>query len=58
LLTAALQYTTIIFAALLGVGFFGDQLDAWAWGGIGLIIFAGLLSVWRTMRENRMARPA
>jgi S-adenosylmethionine uptake transporter len=58
LLTAALQYTTIIFAALLGVGFFGDQLDAWAWGGIGLIIFAGLLSVWRTMRESRVARPA
>ncbi|WP_459618101.1 DMT family transporter [Bordetella sp. 2513F-2] len=51
LLTAALQYTTIIFAALIGLGFWGDHLDALAWAGMGLIIFAGLLSVWRTMRE-------
>ena len=53
LLTAALQYSTIIFAALLGVGFWGDYLDWLACAGILLIIFAGLLSVWRTMRENR-----
>ena len=52
LLTAALQYTTIIFAALLGVGFWGDFLDLWAWLGMALIIFAGLLSVWRTMSES------
>ncbi|WP_415808350.1 DMT family transporter [Bordetella muralis] len=50
LLTAALQYTTIIFAALLGMGFWGDQPDGLAWAGMGLIIAAGLLSVWRTMR--------
>jgi S-adenosylmethionine uptake transporter len=50
LLTAALQYTTIIFAALLGMGFWGDRLDWLAWVGMGLIIAAGLLSVWRTMR--------
>ena len=55
LLVAALQYSTIIFAALLGVGFWGDFLDTIAWMGIGLIIFAGLLSVWRTMRETREA---
>ncbi|GAB1579785.1 DMT family transporter [Bordetella petrii] len=51
LLTAALQYTTIIFAALLGMGLWGDHLDGLAWAGIGLIIAAGLLSVWRTMRS-------
>jgi len=51
LLTAALQYTTIIFAALLGMGFWGDQPDAVAWAGMSLIIAAGLLSVWRTMRK-------
>lgn len=50
LLTAALQYTTIIFAALLGMGFWGDVPDGLAWAGMGLIIAAGLLSVWRTMR--------
>lgn len=51
LLTAALQYTTIIFAAFIGVGVWGDMLDSLAWAGMGLIIAAGLLSVWRTMRD-------
>ncbi|MFQ6686426.1 hypothetical protein OMF52_16850 [Bordetella pertussis] len=51
LLTAALQYTTIIFAAFIGMGLWGDALDNLAWMGMGLIIFAGLLSVWRTMRR-------
>jgi S-adenosylmethionine uptake transporter len=45
LLTAALQYTTIIFAALLGMSFWGDRLDTVAWIGIDMIISAGLLSV-------------
>jgi S-adenosylmethionine uptake transporter len=53
LLTAALQYTTIIFAALLGMAFWRDSLDNLAWAGMGLIILAGLLSVWRTMRETK-----
>ena len=57
LLTAALQYTTIIFAALIGMGFWGDTLDEFAWAGMGMIICAGLLSVWRTMREP-VAAPA
>jgi len=55
LLTAALQYSTIIFAALLGMGFWGDHLDGLAWAGMGLIISAGLLSVWRTMRDPKPA---
>jgi len=55
LLTAALQYTTIIFAALIGMGFWGDSLDGIAWAGMGMIICAGLLSVWRTMRESAPA---
>ncbi|MGS1006553.1 DMT family transporter [Achromobacter anxifer] len=55
LLTAALQYSTIIFAALLGMGVWGEQLDALAWAGMGLIIFAGLLSIWRTMRDPKPA---
>lgn len=56
LLTAALQYTTIIFAALLGMAIWGDHLDGFAWAGMGLIIAAGLLSVWRTLHEVRAAR--
>jgi S-adenosylmethionine uptake transporter len=57
LLTAALQYSTIIFAALIGVAFWGDRLDGWAWIGMGLIIGAGLLSIWRTMRDPRELPP-
>jgi S-adenosylmethionine uptake transporter len=53
LLTAALQYSTIIFAALLGVGFWGDCLDWLACVGILMIIFAGVLSAWRTMQDSR-----
>jgi S-adenosylmethionine uptake transporter len=58
LLTAALQYTTIIFAALLGIVFWGDRPDLVAWGGIALIIASGLLSIWRTFTEDRIVRDA
>ena len=54
LLTAALQYMTIIFAALIGVLFWGDRPAPLAWAGMGLIIGAGLLSVWRTYSEARV----
>lgn len=58
LLTAALQYTTIIFAALLGIIFWGDRPDLLAWGGMALIIASGLLSIWRTLSEDRIMRGA
>lgn len=54
LLTAALQYTTIIFAALLGVVFWGDRPTSLAWAGMALIIGSGLLSIWRTYTEGRI----
>jgi S-adenosylmethionine uptake transporter len=56
LLTAALQYTTIIFAALLGVVFWDDRPDSLAWAGMILIIASGLLSIWRTYSEDRVMR--
>ncbi|HLR29112.1 MAG TPA: DMT family transporter [Paenalcaligenes sp.] len=56
LLTAALQYSTIIFATLLGVLLWGDWPDALAWLGMLLIIVSGLLSAWRTYTENRVLR--
>lgn len=56
LLTAALQYTTIIFAALLGIVFWDDVPDIVAWGGMALIIASGLLSIWRTYSEDRIMR--
>ena len=56
ILTAALQYSTIIFAAILGIVFWGDIPDLLAWIGMGLIILAGLLSAWRTMQLAEAAR--
>jgi len=53
LLTAALQYSTIIFAALLGMAFWHDRVDLLAWLGMAGVISAGLLSIWRTLREER-----
>lgn len=54
LLTAALQYATIIFAAILGMVFWGDRPDLLAWAGMALIIGSGLLSIWRTLGEERL----
>ncbi|MAK56783.1 MAG: hypothetical protein CML17_13235 [Pusillimonas sp.] len=56
LLTAALQYTTIIFAAIIGIVFWGDYPDMIAWVGMAFIIGAGLISTWRTYVESRRAR--
>lgn len=56
LLTAALQYSTIIFAAILGIVFWGDIPNAMAWGGMVLIVVSGLLSIWRTYTEDRVMR--
>lgn len=56
LLTAALQYTTIIFAALLGIAFWDDIPDPIAWAGMALIIASGLMSTWRTYSEDRVMR--
>lgn len=58
LLTAALQYTTIIFAAILGIVFWGDIPDVFAWGGIVMIVASGLLSIWRTYSEDRVMQRA
>ena len=54
LLTAALQYSTIIFAVLLGWLMWGDIPDLIAWSGMVLIVASGLLSSWRTYSENRI----
>lgn len=48
LLSAALQYTIIIFASVLGFALWGDTPDSIAVVGMALIVGASLLSVWRT----------
>ena len=42
LLSAALAYSTVIFASLFGVLFWGEVLDAAAWFAIGLIVLSGI----------------
>jgi len=56
LLTAVLQYTTIIFSAGLGLAVWDDVPEPIALGGIVFIISAGLLSIWRTYTEDRTLR--
>jgi S-adenosylmethionine uptake transporter len=52
LLSAALQYSTIVFTAGLGYLFWGDAPDALGWAGMGLIVLAGLISTWCTRRDS------
>lgn len=56
LLTAVLQYSTIIFAAILGIVFWDDIPDLIAWAGMALIILSGLISAWRTYHEDKVMR--
>ncbi len=50
LLSAALQYTTIIFSACIGILMWSNVPDILAWLGMAMVIVAGLLSAWRTLR--------
>lgn len=56
LLTAVLQYSTIIFAAIIGIVLWQDIPDLIAWGGMALIIISGLISAWRTYSEDKIMR--
>lgn len=50
MLVANLQYSGIVFAALLGVIVFGDRLPLIAWAGMALIIASGIAA---TLLRNR-----
>lgn len=45
IVTAALSYSGIVFAAVLGIALFGDRLPVVAWLGIALIVAAGIIAV-------------
>lgn len=55
ILSAVLQYMTIVFAVFLGVLFWEDVPDLWVWLGILGVIGAGALSAWATMLNVRKA---
>lgn len=54
LLTAALQYTTIVFSAVIALFIWGDMPDWVAWAGMALVVASGMLSIWRTYSETRV----
>lgn len=54
-LAAGFEYAALPMAVFWGVTVFGEWPDAQAWAGTGLIVAAGLVSVWR---ETRLHRPA
>ncbi len=56
MLSAALQYSAILFAALAGLLFWAEVPDAMALLGMALIVAAGLLASWRTYRLSQTGR--
>lgn len=49
------DYAYLVFAAVWGLAFFGERLDAFTLVGMGLILAAGVLVVSRSERSTRMA---
>lgn len=51
LLTASLQYSAIVFSAILGVIVFADQIALAGWVGMAIIIGSGALATWLAQRR-------
>lgn len=54
-LVMPMDYTSLVWATLLGVLIFGELPTPWVWVGAPIIIASGLVIVWR---EHRLARRA
>jgi drug/metabolite transporter (DMT)-like permease len=54
-LVMPMDYTSLIWAVLLGIWIFGELPTPWIWIGAPIIIASGLVIVWR---EHRLARRA
>ncbi|NLJ51670.1 MAG: DMT family transporter [Alcaligenaceae bacterium] len=55
ILSAVLQYMTIVFSVFMGILFWDDVPDLLVWVGIAGVISAGALSAWATMLQVRKA---
>jgi len=55
LANASLQYSTIVFAALIGMALFGDSIAAVAWAGMAIVIGSGALASWLAQRPRAAA---
>ena len=54
-LVMPMDYTSLLWATLLGLWIFGELPTPWVWAGAPIIIASGLVIVWR---EHRLARRA
>jgi drug/metabolite transporter (DMT)-like permease len=54
-LVMPMDYTSLLWATLLGVWLFGELPTAWIWIGAPIIIASGLVIVWREHRLHRLA---
>jgi drug/metabolite transporter (DMT)-like permease len=50
-----MDYTSLLWAVLLGSWIFGEMPTPWIWGGAPIIIASGLVIVWRERRLHRRA---
>lgn len=53
LVASSLSYCTVVLSSLLGIVFWGEQLETASWLGIALIILSGIISVQRTMAARQ-----
>ncbi len=52
-MSASLQYSTVVFSAIIGELVWKDPLDPWSVAGMALIVGCGTLSSWVTARRGR-----
>jgi drug/metabolite transporter (DMT)-like permease len=50
---APFRYTSLLAAIVLGVVIFGDWPDLWTWVGSGLVVGAGIYTIWREAQLGR-----
>jgi len=58
LANASLQYSAIVFAALLGMAVFGDSIAPVGWAGMAIVIVSGALASWLAQRPRTKAGEA
>ena len=54
-LVMPMDYTSLLWAVLLGASIFGELPSPWTWVGAPIIIASGLVIVWREQRLHRRA---
>ena len=54
-LVMPMDYTSLLWATLLGLWIFGELPTPWVWAGAPIIIASGLVIVWREHRLSRQA---